>query len=409
VAAFFNFAVGALVYRHTKNLTDASNAAEIQDAITEKTIKSQPVINQKISFILAIILSAATGYISLSQEIIWIRAISYATGGAAYVFATVVGFFLFGIVFGAMLGTRVCSRGKIHPLTFTAVMLFFSSIVYYFSMPINGKFLTLSEFGIPLLYVSVGLVAFLSGGIFPVLCHFGIKTGVSVGLSVSWIYFANILGATAGPLLTGFILLDVYTLQQNIFYISISTLIISGVVWVMTPVSLMFRLIILGSMSLVLFSIYSIHDEFYSQLLEKLHYKTSYISKKPFKYENQNRAGIITVEDSITDIIYGSGVYDGRFDIDPVSNTNGIRRAYMMAALHPNPEDVLEIGLSSGSWTWAMASHEGLKKLTVVEINPGYRDVIKNYNEHASIFNNPKITIPEIDIDPSRKAKPLLV
>jgi len=64
----------------------------------------------------------------------------------------------------------------------------------------------------------------------------------------------------------------------------------------------------------------------------------------------------------------------------------------MVAALHPNPEEILEIGLSSGSWTWVMAAHAGVKKITVVEINPGYLELIKKYPDHQSILSNPKIS-----------------
>ncbi len=84
-------------------------------------------------------------------------------------------------------------------------------------------------------------------------------------------------------------------------------------------------------------------------------------------------------------------MYDGRFNVDPVGNSNNIRRAYMVAALHPAPEEVLEIGLSSGSWTWAVAAHAGVKKLTIVEINPGYVELIKNYPDHRTILSDPKI------------------
>jgi SAM-dependent methyltransferase len=56
-----------------------------------------------------------------------------------------------------------------------------------------------------------------------------------------------------------------------------------------------------------------------------------------------------------------------------------------------NPEEVLEIGLSGGSWAWVTASHTALKRLTVIEINPGYLDLVGNYVEHKSILSNPKI------------------
>ena len=65
----------------------------------------------------------------------------------------------------------------------------------------------------------------------------------------------------------------------------------------------------------------------------------------------------------------------------------------MLAGLHPNPKEVLEIGLSSGSWTWVMAAHAGVKKVTVVEINPGYLELVGRYNPHKTILSSPKVQI----------------
>ena len=108
-----------------------------------------------------------------------------------------------------------------------------------------------------------------------------------------------------------------------------------------------------------------------AHLLERLHYKVSYTDSKRYRHLVENRSGIIAVEPSAAgDIIYGGGVYDGRFNLDPVSNSNGIRRAYLIAALHPDPQDVLEVGLSSGSWSRVLADHERVRRLTIFEINP---------------------------------------
>jgi spermidine synthase len=79
------------------------------------------------------------------------------------------------------------------------------------------------------------------------------------------------------------------------------------------------------------------------------------------------------------DIIYGGGALDGSFSIDPIANEMGIQRAYMLAALHSNPEEVLEIGAASGSWTRVMAAHSG------------YLDLIKKYQDFGTLLSNPKI------------------
>jgi spermidine synthase len=95
--------------------------------------------------------------------------------------------------------------------------------------------------------------------------------------------------------------------------------------------------------------------------------------------------------------LFGGGVYDGRFSVDPVRNANGIDRAFMLAAFHKNPEEILSVGLGTGSWIKIFSTHKSVKKITVVELNPGYADIIKNYPVQTSILNDPKISIEVCD------------
>lgn len=448
VAALCNFVVGVLVYRYTKRLPQKMVSGKIlmslrlaeenpvrrpDDTATFKNWEGESSLtriddfsrgfsdqtrsnlspdtsvkfrngqfdkrSKMIRFFLILLLSGVTGYISLSQEIIWIRAISFVTGGKPDVFAFTLGFFLLGIAFSSQIAKKVCEKGKIHPLIFIAAMLTISSVAYYFSIPISSKLLTISG-DMSALYLSVGITSFLLGGIFPMLCHFGIKSEASVGFSLSWVYFANIIGSTAGPLFTGFVLLDSLTLDQNILYLSVIIFSLAGIIWITAPISRKSKVILLGSIACGMTVMLLIHNVVYSQILGKMHYKVLYSKKEPFKYIIQNRVGIIAVEESKTDIVYGGGVYDGQFNIDPVLNTNGIRRAYIIAALHPNPKEVLEIGLSSGSWARVIANHTNVKKLTDVEINPGYIELIKKYSEIATVLHDPKVTI---SIDDGRR------
>jgi spermidine synthase len=394
IAASLNFVVGFLVYKFIRQ-----NAKKIggnrQGEINHSVHEGQSVQTKHLTrFFIILALSAVTGYISLSQEIIWFRVISYTTGGKPDVFAHILGFFLFGIAFGSLLAKRICEKEKDYTLHFIAGMLLLSSVYYYAAIPFIGTLLSISEgTGIMALYLSVGITAFLSGGIFPSLCHLGIKSETSVGFSLSWVYFANIVGSTAGPLLTGFVLLNDYTLQQNILYLCLVTLTLAGIIWCSSPYHPSSIFIVAGGVALGLAGMIFTHGDFYSNILEKLHYKTAYAQKEPYKNVIQNRNGIIAVESGNPDIIYGGGIYDGRINIDPVLNTNLITRAYMIAAIHHEPEDILEIGMSGGSWSRVMANYAKVKSLTVVEINPGYIELIHHYPEIASILNDPKVAI----------------
>ncbi|WP_429028983.1 spermidine synthase [Bradyrhizobium sp. I1.14.4] len=63
------------------------------------------------------------------------------------------------------------------------------------------------------------------------------------------------------------------------------------------------------------------------------------------------------------------------------------------ACFHPAPRDVLIIGLSSGSWAQVIVNNPSVEKLTIVEINPGYAQLIAERPEVRSLLSNPKVTI----------------
>jgi SAM-dependent methyltransferase len=58
------------------------------------------------------------------------------------------------------------------------------------------------------------------------------------------------------------------------------------------------------------------------------------------------------------------------------------------------------IGLSSGSWAQVIASNPSVEHITIIEINPGYLEIIKKYPDVASILTNPKV---DIQIDDGRR------
>lgn len=392
VAALCNFLVGLLVYQLIrKGEAEAEMEVVSQQAVPPSASASG---SRRARFLMILGLSAAVGYLALSQEILWFRILLYATGGAPDVFAHVLGFLLLGIAFGARDTTKVYDKGRGSALTHVAIVLSVAALVYYLSIPIVGQISTVSGgLGMGALFTAVLVVAFLTGGIFPALCHYGIESEAAVGLSLSWVYFANIVGSTAGPLLTGFVLMNSFTLQQMVLGVSAVTLALAALVWLVAPVSARVRALAVGGLVVGLAAMLGVHDTVYAHLLEKLHYKAEYAEKPPYKYVVQNRNGIVAVEPGPSDIVYGGGIYDGTFNLDPVADYNGITRGYMLAALHSSPREVLEIGLSTGSWARVLACHQGVERLTVVEINPAYEVVIRQYPDAAGLLTDPKVTI----------------
>ncbi len=110
---------------------------------------------------------------------------------------------------------------------------------------------------------------------------------------------------------------------------------------------------------------------------------------KVFTLVVENRNGVISVTKEAA--VFGGGVYDGHFRIDPSHDVNIILRALILSAIHPAPKRMLMIGLASGSWGQVFANHPQLESLDVVEINPGYLQLIPQYPVVRSLLQNPKL------------------
>jgi spermidine synthase len=344
---------------------------------------------------IAALLSVLAGYISLSQEILWFRLISYATGGSPFAFAHLLGGFLLGLAIGALAATAL-SKTTDHPPGVTLAILFLvSGLVAFFTVPATASVFTLiGESARYYSYFAVALVALPSGLIFPLLCHYAVDSFGAVGFSMSWLYLCNVVGASLAPIATTFILMDILPFASIVAIVSSACFAAATLSLVALPAPRLARAFVLTALLVSAVSVAESKSPLYAMLFEKLHFKQEMSPAQPYRILNESRSGVVAVGGvEGDDVIYGGGIYDGGFNLDPVRSSNGIWRAYMVGSLHRNPASVLEIGLSSGSWTRVLASHPAIRELTVVEINPAYTSIIKGYPLQSAILSDPKIAI----------------
>ena len=420
IAVALNFLVGFLVYHYAvrRKRKTIQDKISLNKTAPDKTAPDKINVNSSLNFtfIYCIFLSAVVGFISLSQEIIWVRMISYFTGSKANVFGNVLGFFLAGVAFGSLKARNLVVQHKERLPFVLGIVLFISAMSFYLMPPAAGYIsAVIGEGALAFLMIFVMLNSFLMGIIFPLLSQYAIHERQYPGFYVSLIYFANIIGSTAGPLFTGLLLFDTVGLEDTIFLFGIFTFVLAVLILI-PDLRQTFHLTSSGktrlqkklqkkhiftyaSMSVLLFSSYQF---IFTDFWEKFHFKHRYLNSSSFKHTIQNKSGVINIIESGRgdDIILGSGVYDGRFNTDPFLNSNGITRAYMLAALHPAPKKILVIGLSGGSWVKAAASHQSVEHIDIVEINPGYLELISKYPDSAAILSDQRI---KIHIDDGRR------
>jgi spermidine synthase/MFS family permease len=179
--------------------------------------------------------SCLSGFIALGYEIVWYRVLGILLHGTVYVFGTVLFFFLAGIGTGSLLSRKHIDRGRcidrfvLSQLGISAYAFVLFTILGHFSwLPVARQLIAASFFttlhpspeliagstDIFSLYSLVDIAgwAVLILGVPTVLMGYGfanlLREGAQhvdrLGHAIAGIYFANIVGSTAGSLAIGF-------------------------------------------------------------------------------------------------------------------------------------------------------------------------------------------------------------
>lgn len=347
------------------------------------------------SFVLALAVAAASGFIALSYEILWYRVIAFASWGLPGAFGLLLSAYLFGLAFGSRLAGAFCKddakQGDVRQLRTVAAFVFVANLVAWLVVPAFGW--SAKRWDWPPALLMVLLAAGLLGAILPLVSHFGIKADDRAGQRLSYVYLANIVGSAAGSLLTGFVFLDAFSLATASALVGILGMILFGVLlWVAE----LHRCLPVAGVAA--FGVYLATPSAYDRIWERLMYKGAFTEDTKFADVIETKSGVITVTQN--DVVYGGGAYDGKFNTSLRWDKNGIMRAYGVGAMHPAPKRMLMVGLASGSWARVLSTLPGLEKLVIVEINPGYTQLVAKHEEVAGILKDPKV---EIVIDDGRR------
>lgn len=332
--------------------------------------------------------SAASGALALAWEMCWSRLNNYASAGNAEAFGLMLGFYLAGLAVGSWASARWFGTAVADVLHRVAQIVVVANVLAFLVAPLTAwLYVTVPAgfFTVRLVTLApIALSGVLFGVVFPLLCHLGVVTGRFSGRDVSYLYVANIVGASAGSLVTTFVLMD----HLGLAALSV-TVLIAGHLWAewlatwRVPVVFRAATVIVALLTPVLFG----------SLYERLYFKRSWTPDRIFSLVLESRHGVIAVDAEGT--LIGNGVYDSVIH-NGINPTVQHVRPFWLGAVHPAPRDVLVIGVASGTWTHVMANHPMVETLTAVEISAGYLELIAARPEVSALLRDPRVTL-EID------------
>jgi predicted membrane-bound spermidine synthase len=341
-------------------------------------------------------LSLAVGFLSLSQEILWVRMVSFAYGTLPHAFSFVLMNYLIGIAIGAAFGKRLCERSTDLYRT-AAFVLAVVAVTDALTPLIAAQVVDSDDFGFPLATAAAIIVgAGLKSLLFPIAHQLGsVATGPRIGRSVSRIYFGNIIGSTLGPLLTGYVLLDHFSVDDCF----LMSALVCGAFAVASAVAAPRRLWVLPAClaaAVLAIVVLPARDTGVLQHLAHLDKGDS------LHYFLAGKHGVVHTARAAQggDIVLGGNIYDGRASVNVDENANRLDRLYVLGLVNPRPRRVLVIGMSTGAWTRALLGFPTIETIEVVEINPLYLELIEQYPEVAPVLRDPRV---HIHIDDGRR------
>jgi spermidine synthase len=342
----------------------------------------------QIPFSAALLLAAATGFISLGYEIVWYRVYSFVSEGGAKGFAFVLGAFLAGIAFGSLASRSLCRHaGADGGAARIAAVVLLANLLGFLSIPSIALAARHVDYlwTLPVVALSAGLL----GAAFPLVCHVAIAPDSRAGAAMSYLYLANIVGSALGSLLVGFVLMDFWPLRAIVVLLALLGIAVAA--------ALLRRGAAIAVAAGLAAAILLSANPLFAEIYEKLQYKAAYAPGRPFTDVVETRSGVVTVDREGT--VYGGGRYDGML-LTGLTEGDSVLRPYSIGYFHPAPRNVLIIGMAAGAWAQVVANHPQVERLTVVEINPGYLTVIARYPSVAPLLSNPKVAIA---IDDARR------
>ncbi len=350
-------------------------------------------------FPMALMLAALAGFISLCYEIVWYRIYSFASGGPAQCFAYVLGAFLTGTALGSLLSRTLCRRASsnVARLQYSiALLVLLANLLGFAVVPLTALAVRHVSFlwTLPL----VAITASLLGATFPLMCHISVRPDSDAGAGLSYLYLSNIIGSAAGAWVVGFVLLDLWSIRWISVFLALVGVLVALLMLVASTLPAMRKGVAAASAGVVIAAVAISSGPLFATVYGQMQSQAEWGQPGTHLTDIvETRSGVVIVDEDAA--IFGGGVFDGWISTD-IHETDTVIKPLSLSLFHPNPEEVLVIGMSGGAWSEIIANHPQVKKEIIIEINPGYVQVVQRYPAVSPLLRNSKV---ELVIDDGRR------
>ena len=364
-----------------------------------------PILRQQQSIKEWYVLVFLSGFAAISWEIVWFRVLDIALQSNAYTYAHLLAFVLVSNGLGSLLGAKaipyIRNPKKVFLLiqgivaAYSAIAIWVISLIWqnYPQLRAGEGYINLDNIDFPLVFkylivpsAMIILPNILLGFYFPMVQKAIQSDGKAIAKRVGSILVANILGNVLGSLVTGLILLDLIGTSGSIKLlccIGLGFLIAISPNWIKAKYTLLLTLITL--ISVIVFP----HNNQLWAALQGIKADNYFIVSE----DSTSVAAI--AEKNNKGKLYASGQVQANF---PYMHIHGLLGS-IPALLHPNPTDVMIIGLGSGGTPHSIGTNPATKQIKIVELLGAELTVLKEYAQTPvgkplkNLFTDPRYNI----------------
>jgi spermidine synthase len=371
----------------------------------ERPANKGGVVTARPGSTLVLVAIGLSGFCALAAEVVWARVLSLLLGATVYTFSIILAVFLVGLGLGSAVGATlarnltqprwglaVCQLLQVAGIAWAAYMI--AAALPHWPIDPALAAAPLAKFQFDLLRCAWAILpsALLWGASFPLALASLAAPGQDAGRLVGRTYAANTLGAIAGAVLGGLLLVPAFGSQgAQIALIALSLVSAGLALQPRTPRAWS----TLAAAGLLAFGCAQLVPRLPWQLVAygRQVASTDYGARPIYQGEGMNSAVAVTETPDGARFFHVSGKTEASSIIKDMRLQRML--GHIPALLHPNPRSVLIVGCGAGVTAGTFVLHPSIERIVICDIEPLIPKVVATHfhEENHGVLKDPRVQI----------------